>query len=157
MTTFGTHPINNTTFSGGLDIDDGQTFTVDMPLGDTATAVGSIGKRGLGTLNLNSTINLRGGQTFWDAGVVNVNSTVTLHSLHLRSPVVNIGTGGSVTTDHRLQQLRPGQHRHQRRAGQGDRQHHRHRPAHLRRTTATSTSPTTPTPKAPSTSATAAC
>jgi fibronectin-binding autotransporter adhesin len=97
MTSFGTHVINNTTFSGGLDVDSGQTFTVDQNLGDAVTAVGTIGKRGLGTLNLNSTINLRGGQTFWDAGVVNVNGSTTLHSLHLRSPTVNIGTGGSVT------------------------------------------------------------
>ncbi|MGB7159079.1 MAG: autotransporter-associated beta strand repeat-containing protein [Tepidisphaeraceae bacterium] len=98
MTSFGSHPINQTTFSGGLSIDNGHSFTVDIPLGDSVAAVGAIGKRGLGTLNLNSTIDLRGAQTFWDAGVVNVNSAVTLHSLHLRSPVVNIGTGGSVTT-----------------------------------------------------------
>ena len=44
-------------------MDNGQTFTVDIPLGDSVNAVGSIGKRGLGTLNLNSTINLRGGTT----------------------------------------------------------------------------------------------
>jgi fibronectin-binding autotransporter adhesin len=97
MTTFGTHPINQTTFSGGLDVDEFQTFTVDIPLGDTVTAVGSIGKRGKGTLNLNASINLRGGSTYWDRGVVNVNSDVTLQSLHLRSPEVNIPTGGVVT------------------------------------------------------------
>ena len=98
MTSFGTHVINNATFSGGIDVDSGQTFTVDVPLGDANNAVGEIGKRGLGTLDLNSTINLRGSQTFWDSGIVNVNAPVTLASLHLRSPVVNIGTGGSVTT-----------------------------------------------------------
>ena len=97
MTTFGSHVINASTFSGGLDIDSGQTFTVDIPLGDANNAVGTIGKRGTGTLNLNSVINLRGGQTFWDSGTVNVNNSVTLASLHLRSPIVNIGTGGSVT------------------------------------------------------------
>jgi autotransporter-associated beta strand protein len=103
MPNFGSHTINNATFSGGFDIDSGNTFTVNQNLGDSVNAVGSIGKRGLGTLNLGTvggatTINLRGAQTFWDAGIVNVNVPVTLHSLHLRSPVVNIGTGGSVTT-----------------------------------------------------------
>src|SRR5207237_7003339 len=52
MTTFGSHVINNTTFSGGLDVDNGQTFTVDQALG-TPTTGGSIGKRGLGAMNLN--------------------------------------------------------------------------------------------------------
>jgi autotransporter-associated beta strand protein len=101
ITSFGSHPINNTTFSGGIDVDENQSFTVDQPLGnaigDAANPVGNIGKRGKGTLNLNSPINLRGGSTFWDRGIVNVNSTVELASLHLRSPVVNIPTGGSVT------------------------------------------------------------
>ncbi|MGC4031788.1 MAG: autotransporter-associated beta strand repeat-containing protein [Tepidisphaeraceae bacterium] len=98
MTGFGSHVINNTTFNSGFDIDAGQQFTIDQALGQTANAVGSLGKRGAGTLNINSTVNLRGGQTFFDSGIVNVNAPVTLANLHLRSPVVNIGTGGSITT-----------------------------------------------------------
>src|SRR5439155_2040966 len=57
LSNFGSHPINNSTFSGGFDVDSGQTFTVDQALGSSTTAVGSIGKRGVGTLNLNSTVN----------------------------------------------------------------------------------------------------
>ena len=100
-TSFGTHVLNNATFNGGIYVDAGKTFTINQALGrtpgDDTNRVGSLGKRGDGTLNINSAVNLRGGQTFWDSGVVNVNSSVELASLHLRSPVVNIGTGGSVT------------------------------------------------------------
>jgi fibronectin-binding autotransporter adhesin len=98
MTSFGTHVLNNATFSGGIDVDSGQIFTIDQALGDSTNMGGSLGKRGLGTLNINSPVNLQGGQSFFDSGIVNVNNSVTLGSLHLRSPVVNIGTGGSVTT-----------------------------------------------------------
>lgn len=97
MTNFGSHVINNTTFSGGINVDEGHEFTIDQPLGQAEAAVGSIGKRGLGTLNINETVNLRGGATWWDGGIVNVNSEVTLANLHLRSPVVNINDGGSIT------------------------------------------------------------
>lgn len=97
-TSFGGRNFNYSTFNGGLDIAAGETFTVDVPLGQTANAVGTFGKRGTGTLNINASINLRGGQTYWDGGIVNVNAPVTFANLHLRSPTVNIGTGGSITT-----------------------------------------------------------
>lgn len=102
LTNFGSHVINNSTFNGGIFVDAGKTFTIDQALGralgDDNNRVGSLGKRGTGTLNINSAVNLRGGQTFWDAGVVNVNAAVELANLHLRSPTVNINAGGSITT-----------------------------------------------------------
>jgi autotransporter-associated beta strand protein len=96
MTDFGTHVINDGSFSGGFDVDAGQTFTVNHDL-----TGGSLGKRGLGTMNLPNTYNLTGGQTFFDAGTVNFTGTGTsnFHSLHLRSPVVNLGVGTIVTTN----------------------------------------------------------
>jgi hypothetical protein len=93
MTDFGAHPINATSFSGGLDIPTGFTFNVNQALSGGS----GLGKRGGGTLNINSSIS-GNGNIFWDAGIVNVNAPVTLGSIHLRSPVVNIGTGGSITT-----------------------------------------------------------
>jgi autotransporter-associated beta strand protein len=102
MTNFGTHVLNNATFNGGIDTEDGTTFTINQALGralgDDTNRVGSLGKRGTGTLNINSPVNLRGGSSYYDGGIVNINNTVQLASLHLRSPVVNIGTGGSVQT-----------------------------------------------------------
>ncbi len=97
-TDFGTHVINASTFNGGIYVDSGKVFNINQALGDSNNAVGSLGKRGDGTMNISAPVNLRGGQTFWDSGTVNVSSAVTLASLHLRSPVVNIGSGGSITT-----------------------------------------------------------
>ena len=97
MTDFGTHVVNYSTFSGGLDIPTGQTFTISQNLGTSGSGKGTLGKRGGGTLNLSGTNNLTGGQTFFDSGTVNITGSTTLSSLHLRSPIVNIGTGGIVT------------------------------------------------------------
>jgi autotransporter-associated beta strand protein len=98
MTDFGTHVLNVATFNGGIDVDANQTFNIDTPLGDGTNQGGSLGKRGLGTLNITAPVNLTNGQTFFDSGTVNVSSSVTLASLHLRSPVLNITTGGVITT-----------------------------------------------------------
>jgi autotransporter-associated beta strand protein len=38
------------------------------------------------------------GNIFWDAGIVNINAPVQMQSTRLRSPTVNIGTGGTLTT-----------------------------------------------------------
>ena len=94
MTDFGTHAVNFGSFSGGIDVDPGQQFTINQNL-----TGGSLNKRGLGTLNIGGSNNLTGGQSFYDAGVVNYTGTGTtnLHSIHLRSPILNIGTG-TVTT-----------------------------------------------------------
>ena len=89
MTDFGTHNVNYSTFNGGLDVDAGQSFTINQNLGGAGNTSGSIGKRGTGTLNLGGT-SILGGTTFWDTGVVNVTGSMTLGSLHLRSTVVNI-------------------------------------------------------------------
>jgi hypothetical protein len=100
-TSFGSHVLNNATFNGGINVDAGQTFTIDQALGramgDDTNRVGTLGKRGTGTMNINASVNLRGGQSFWDGGIVNVNVPIELANLHLRSPVVNIGTGGSIS------------------------------------------------------------
>jgi fibronectin-binding autotransporter adhesin len=106
MPTFGTHVINYGSFNGGLDVPPGQTFTLDQAI----TGGSGLGERGAGTLNINSPITGNGG-IFWDGvtipmgatpgavgGIINVNAAVSIGSLHLRSSVVNIGTGGSVTT-----------------------------------------------------------
>src|SRR5205823_3942878 len=82
--------------TGVLTLDGDFAGFVTLTGDNTGIGVGGIKLIG-GELNVSSEINLRGGQTFWDAGIVNVNGAVTLASLHLRSPVVNIGTGGSVT------------------------------------------------------------
>jgi autotransporter-associated beta strand protein/T5SS/PEP-CTERM-associated repeat protein len=92
---FGTLNVNYSTFAGGIDVDDGQTFTINQDLGGTGNTTGSIGKRGLGTLTLGGT-DILGGSTYWDSGTVNVTGSVSLGSLHLRSPNVNIT--GTVTT-----------------------------------------------------------
>ncbi len=102
-TTLGTHVVNTATFSGGIDIDAGKVFTIDRPLGpalgNSTTRVGALGERGTGTLNINAAVNLRGNQTYWDGGTINVNAPMEIANLHLRSPIVNIGTGGSITMD----------------------------------------------------------
>ena len=97
MTDFGTHAVNYASFSGGLNIPTGQTFTISQNLGTAGSNQGTLGKRGEGTLNLSGTNNLTGGQTFFDAGIVNITGGTTLDNLHLRSPTVNISTGGVVT------------------------------------------------------------
>jgi fibronectin-binding autotransporter adhesin len=107
MPNFGTHVINYGTFNGGIDVPTGQTFTVDHAI----TGGAGLGERGAGTLNINAPITGTGSQIFWDGvtvpfgsqaaavgGIINVNAAVSIGSLHLRSPVVNIGTGGSITT-----------------------------------------------------------
>jgi autotransporter-associated beta strand protein len=94
MTTFGSHPINTTDLGIGISVPAGQSFTFDRAI--TAGTGGVLGKRGDGTLSIVSSVTGTG-QTFWDAGVVNVNSALTIDNLHLRSPVVNIGDGGVVT------------------------------------------------------------
>jgi autotransporter-associated beta strand protein len=105
---FGTLNVNYSTFSGGLDLDPGTTFTINQNLGGSGNTTGSIGERGAGTLILSGTDSL-GGSTFWDgwaaAGVstltggnIDVTGTVALGSLHLRSPVVNI-TGSLTLND----------------------------------------------------------
>src|SRR5206468_7849645 len=73
MTTFGTHAVNYSSFSGGLDIPTGFTFTLDQAI----TGGNGLGKRGGGTLNVNAGINATG-SIFWDAGTVNINAPVTL-------------------------------------------------------------------------------
>jgi fibronectin-binding autotransporter adhesin len=98
MSDFGTHVVNYATFSGGIDIDAGQSFTINQSLGSTNFSGGSIGERGLGTLNLGGTNYLVGGSTYFNQGTVNITGSTTLQSLHLRSPVLNIQNGGSVTT-----------------------------------------------------------
>ena len=97
LSNFGAHVINTGSFTGGFDVDAGQSFTVDKDL----TAGGSLGKRGAGTLNLPMTYNLTGGQTFFDSGTVNFTGTGTsnFHSIHLRSSVVNISSGTITTTN----------------------------------------------------------
>ncbi|MBC8107612.1 MAG: hypothetical protein H7Z14_13560 [Anaerolineae bacterium] len=94
MTSFGSHVINTGSFNGGINVDGGHSFTINENL-----TGGSLGKRGDGTLNIGGTNNLTGGQTFWDAGTVNLTGagTSTYHSIHLRSPVVNLSSG-TVTT-----------------------------------------------------------
>ncbi len=75
------------------------------------TGGAGLGERGAGTLNINAPITGTGSQIFWDGvtvpfgsqaaavgGIINVNAAVSIGSLHLRSPVVNIGNGGSITT-----------------------------------------------------------
>ncbi len=94
MQDFGTHVVNFSSFNGGIDVlNPTDVFTINQNLTGT-----SLGKRGLGTLNIGGTNNLTvgGGQTYWDSGTVNVTGNTTLASLHLRSPVVNIT--GSITT-----------------------------------------------------------
>ncbi len=93
---FGSLNVNFSTFAGGIDTDSGTTFTINQNLGGSGNTGGSIGKRGLGTLDLGGTDTL-GGTTFWDSGTVNVTGALSLGSLHLRSPVVNI-TGSVITT-----------------------------------------------------------
>lgn len=92
MTNFGSHPINTADLAVGITVPAGQTFTIDQVI----TGGGAVGKRGDGTLSFVSSVTGTG-QTYFDAGIVNVNSALTLDSLHLRSPVVNIGNGGVVT------------------------------------------------------------
>lgn len=92
--TFGTHVINATTFNGGIDVPAGETFTVDREIGEVGSTSGTFGKRGTGTLNFNSPVTLGGnGTTYWDGGIVNVNSAVVLPNIHLRSPQLNISSG----------------------------------------------------------------
>jgi hypothetical protein len=76
MTDFGTHVVNYSTFSGGLDVPTGQVFNISQNLGTAGSGQGTIGKRGDGTLNLSGTNNLTGGQSFFDSG------TVSIHRQH---------------------------------------------------------------------------
>ena len=93
---FGSLNVNYSTFAGGIDVDQGDTFTINQNLGGSGNTSGSIGKRGLGTLDLGGTDTL-GGTTYWDSGTVNVTGSLSLGSLHLRSPIVNI-SGSIITT-----------------------------------------------------------
>ena len=97
MTDWGSHSINTGSFSGGIYVDAGQTFTFDKDV----TGGGSIGKRGPGTLNMPMTYNVTGGQSFYDAGTVNFTGTGTsnLHSIHMHSATLNISSGTIVTTN----------------------------------------------------------
>ncbi|HZZ42626.1 MAG TPA: autotransporter-associated beta strand repeat-containing protein [Tepidisphaeraceae bacterium] len=92
MTSFGQHPINTASFSGGLDIPAGGTFTIDR----TITGGQGVGKRGVGSLTFASPVTGTG-NVFWDGGNVILNSAVTLGTIHLRSPIVDINSGGSLT------------------------------------------------------------
>jgi fibronectin-binding autotransporter adhesin len=96
MTDFGTHVVNYSSFSGGLDIPTTYTFNLTTPI----TGGAGMGKRGGGTLNFNASVTATTtpGGVFWDAGTVNLNANVSLGSLHLRSPVVNINNGATLTT-----------------------------------------------------------
>ena len=98
MNDFGTHPTNNGTsatalgtLNGGVDIDAGATFNASSLYGI------SLGSRGTGTLNFNGT-NVFSGTPFFDAGTVNVNGNTSFGSFRLRSPVLNINGGATVTT-----------------------------------------------------------
>lgn len=92
MTSFGSHPINNASFSGGLDIPSSQSFTIDQ----TITGGSGVGKRGTGSLTFASPVTGTG-NVFWDGGNVVLNAAVTFGTIHLRSPVVDINNGGSLT------------------------------------------------------------
>jgi fibronectin-binding autotransporter adhesin len=109
MTNFGTLNVNYSTFSGGIDVDSGSTFTIGQNLGASGNTSGSVGMRGAGTMILSGTDSL-GGQTYWDGwsaapngsttvgGVVDVTGSLALGSIHLRSPTVNI-TGTLTAND----------------------------------------------------------
>ena len=111
LTDFGTHPINNADFNGSIFVDDTKTFNINQPLGTSASATGSLSKRGLGTLNISKGVDLRGGQAYFDAGIVNIindgtaavgtapaSGTVNLQSLHLRSATFNVPAGTTLST-----------------------------------------------------------
>jgi fibronectin-binding autotransporter adhesin len=95
ISNFGSLNVNYSTFAGGIDVDPGTTFTISQNLGGVGNTTGSVGERGTGTLDLSGN-DILGGTTYWDSGTVNVTGTLSLGSLHLRSPVVNIT--GSITT-----------------------------------------------------------
>ena len=105
--------MNYSTFAGGIDVDPGTTFTINQNLGGVGNTTGSVGERGTGTLDLSGN-DILGGTTYWDSGTVNVTGTLSLGSLHLRSPVVNIT--GSVTTTSGYSSFGQDSNRHQRRS-----------------------------------------
>ena len=91
LTNFGAHDLSGQAISTGLNLDAGQTFTVNNLSGN------SIGTRGTGTINFNGT-NTFTGTPFYDAGVVNINGSTTFGSIRLRSSVLNVNDGATLTT-----------------------------------------------------------
>ena len=87
--------IATTNFGGGFDVEVDNSFT----FAGNYTG-GSMGKRGLGTLNISGSNTLNTGATFFDSGVVNFTGTGTnaFGGLRLRSSTVNIGDG-TITTN----------------------------------------------------------
>ncbi len=101
LTSFGSLNVNYSTFNGGIDVDPNETFTISQNVGGASDTGGSLSGSGAGTLNISGTDTL-GGTSFWDGwsaspegggvtgGVINVSGDLSMGSLRLRSPTVNV-------------------------------------------------------------------
>lgn len=97
MTDFGTHTVNFSSFSGGIDVQ-GTVFNISQNLGSDAAPAGQLNKRGAGVLNLSGT-NVMNGAQFIDLGTVNIaagTSTAT-GGLRMRNGVLNVEAGATYT------------------------------------------------------------